>query len=304
MNEHKNTNWDLLTCEVMAPLAEMEADIHARREAVVTATTQLHKDFSDKHTAECAEMIDRIHTLQTAGDRESLSALQSLTPFLQELSDLTARDRQLNVRDGHNFNVFSLLAACGVGIGETCQSRLLKFLLEANGMHGQGSLFLWLFLKRLGIRVSDDFRKEHWTVLTEEGRIDVLLTRTYPLSVVVIENKSNWAIDQPNQLYRYWLRAIYPRTQETDRAFYEREKARFRIVYLAPDDGKVPDGQTRKRPSCLHSPLPAVLPMEVDVRTFDGFICQWLGDCIQALPPENHALREFLRQYQALCKTL
>ena len=35
MNEHKNTNWDLLTCEVMAPLAEMEADIHARREAVV-----------------------------------------------------------------------------------------------------------------------------------------------------------------------------------------------------------------------------------------------------------------------------
>ena len=91
--------------------------------------------------------------------------------------------------------------------------------------------------------------------------------------------------------HRVWERAAYQWNAELS-------------VYLAPDDGKVPDGQTRERPSCLHSPLPAVLPMEVDVRTFDGFICQWLGDCIQALPPENHALREFLRQYQALCKTL
>lgn len=64
----------------------------------------------------------------------------------------------------------------------------------------------------LGIeRFSDN---ENWTVTAEKGRVDILLKRTHPHSVIIIENKSNYANDQENQLYRYWHQEIYKTIQE------------------------------------------------------------------------------------------
>jgi len=63
--------------------------------------------------------------------------------------------------------------------------------------------------------------KGTWKVTAEEGKIDLLLKRYSPFSIVVIENKSNWACDQQNQLYRYWYNEIYKITKEVDEIFYE-----------------------------------------------------------------------------------
>lgn len=60
-------------------------------------------------------------------------------------------------------------------------------------MHGQGNSFLQLFLKHIGLDTQDG---DEWIFTAEAGRVDVMLKRFHPSSVVIIENKSNWAGDQ------------------------------------------------------------------------------------------------------------
>ncbi len=304
MQEQENINIDVLFDEVINPFVTINTDASKRQKDFIVEMEQLYCDLSSKNLSEYGNVVNDIFSLKTAEEVSYISALRDIMASLPDFAKMLDDDRNANTADGHNFNVFKLLEICHVKIDETNQSRILKFLLEPNEMHEQGNLFLKLFLKRLGISVSDDFNKERWKVDREDGQVDLLLTRESPLAVVVIENKSNWAVDRPNQLYRYWHYAIYSRTRETDGGFYERENVRFRVVYLAPNDGKMPSAQTKERPPYFPKKLPLTLPMKVDVRTFDGFIYQWLEDCKQALPPTNHALREFLRQYQMKCKTL
>lgn len=304
MNEQRNINIDGLADGVITPLVNANNKTYENYKVFISESGQLYNNSLRTHLAQYGGIVDEIHSLHVSEDKQCVSLLQELSSIFKDLSRMNDKDRRANIADGHNFNVFDLLETCGIDIGETNHSRILKFLLEPNEMHGQGSLFLKLFLKRLGISISESFDKEHWTVHREDGNIDLLLTRTKPLAVVIIENKSNWAVDQPNQLYRYWYYAIYSRTQETCRLFYEQKKAYFRMVYLAPNEGKVPSAQTKERPAYLPKELPQTLPMDVDVRTFNDFICKWFEDCIKALPQTNHAMREFLRQYQIKCKTL
>lgn len=304
MNEEKNINIDGLADCVINPLVNANHKHYECYKAFITELGRLHDNSFIKRLSQYRNIVDGIYSLQVTEDKSNMSILQDFASFFEDLSSMIDNDKRANIIDGHNFNVFGLLEMCGIGIGETSQSRILKFLLEPNEMHGQGGLFLKLFLKRLGICISENFDKERWTVHREDGNIDLLLTRAHPLAVVIIESKSNWAADQPNQLYRYWHYAIYSRTQEIDRQFYEKESSSFRIIYLAPNEDKSPSAQTKERPSYLPKNLPKTLPMDVDVRTFDDFIYQWLDDCIKALPQTNHAMREFLRQYQVKCKTL
>lgn len=304
MQEQENINIDVLFDEVINPFVTMNTEAGESQKNLIAEMEQLYCDLSSKNLSEYGNVVNDIFSLKTAEEVSYISALRDIITSLPDFAKMVDEDRRANTADGHNFNVFKLLEICHVKIDETNQSRILKFLLEPNEMHGQGNLFLKLFLRKLNIGVSDDFDKEHWKVDREDGQVDLLLTRESPLAVVVIENKSNGAVDRPNQLYRYWHYAIYSRTKETDHDFYEREKERFRIVYLAPNDGKMPSAQTKERPPYFPKTLPTILPMKVDIRTFDNFIYQWLEDCKQALPPINHALREFLRQYQMKCKTL
>ena len=120
--------------------------------------------------------------------------------------DAVRHDVELHRLDGHNFDLFSVLSRCGVKVHETAQSSLLAQWLDPRGVHGQGALFQTLFLEELGMASPGT---GVWRVATEENRVDLLLSRSIPFGMVVIENKSNWAVDQPNQLYRYWYRTIY-----------------------------------------------------------------------------------------------
>ena len=124
-----------------------------------------------------------------------------ITDFLSKWYEAKEKDNNLNHKDSHNFNILRMFHIC-----ETSHSKLLKLLLNPNGDHGQGNFFLSLFLKEMGIKEPS---QGDWKVTAEEGRIDLLLKRKEPLSIVVIENKSNRATDQPNQLYRYWNEKIF-----------------------------------------------------------------------------------------------
>jgi len=215
-------------------------------------------------------------------------------------------DERRHKEDGHNFNVFSLLKdEFGFHVKETMHSKLLKFLLDTNSSHGQGKKFLIEFLKLLEIEKAEDGK---WNVTADKGKIDgkvdVLLKRNEPTSVIIIENKPYLAEDQPNQLYRYWYYEIYCRTERADKEYYLDNKDKYRIVYLTPHKEECEE-QSLSKPADWRNPyLPKKLPMDIDQLCFDVDIQEWLENCKKVLPETNHRIREYITQFQMLCKTL
>ena len=188
-------------------------------------------------------------------------------------------ERMSNTKMGKYVNVFSLWNEFS-GISEPIHSRILHFFLSDNPMHGQGKLFLSAFLEYIG------FEKEEWIITTEEGRVDVLLRRLNPLGAVIIENKSNWAEDQPNQLYRYWYENIHKRKEDSDTDYYSKHPE-YKIVYLVPDKAKQINDNSKTRPIDYPIDLPDKLPMEPIVMDFHEDIPKWLRKCMVSVYEDN-----------------
>ena len=194
------------------------------------------------------------------------------------MKDIKA-ERMSNTKMGKYVNVFSLWNEFS-GISEPIHSRILHFFLSDNPMHGQGKLFLSAFLEYIG------FEKEEWIITTEEGRVDVLLRRLNPLGAVIIENKSNWAEDQPNQLYRYWYENIHKRKEDSDTDYYSKHPE-YKIVYLVPDKAKQINDNSKTRPIDYPIDLPDKLPMEPIVMDFHEDIPKWLRKCMVSVYEDN-----------------
>ena len=207
-------------------------------------------------------------------------------------------ERMSNTKMGKYVNVFSLWNEFS-GISEPIHSRILHFFLSDNPMHGQGKLFLSAFLEYIGFE--KDEGNEEWIITAEEGRVDVLLRRLNPLGAVIIENKSNWAGDQPNQLYRY--ENIHKREEDCCTDYYSKHPE-YKIVYLVPDEVKHISANSILRPVDYPEYLPEELPMELKVLTFHEDIPEWLGECMDKLPAENTPLRNLIAQYIEYCKQL
>lgn len=215
-------------------------------------------------------------------------------------------DNENHFKDGHNFNVFQLLRDnFGFNVQETMHSRLIKFLLDPTETHGQGDLFLMEMLKTFNVESPE---KGIWKVTAEVGRIDVLIERNYPQTIIVIENKSNWAKDQKNQLYRYWYQAIYQKTKEHAEKFYESNSYKYQMIYLVPNTNKAVESHSISKPSeytgVLFQNLPSTMPIQITIVTFNQQIQDWLSNCIAVLPEKNHRIREYIIQYQSLCNNL
>jgi hypothetical protein len=115
------------------------------------------------------------------------------------LSDWMAAKAELEAMNKASGGLFNPLLQF-IDIGETTHSALLGDLLNPQGSHGQDNLLLKSFLTLIDI---PEPSRGKWFVTVEKGRIDILLRRLKPSSVVIIENKSNHATDQKHQLYRY-----------------------------------------------------------------------------------------------------
>lgn len=218
-------------------------------------------------------------------------------------NEFVITEQKRNETEGHLFNVFALWNRLS-GIGETLHSRLLHFLLSDDPMHGQKDKFLMKFLEMADI---ENPHEGTWYVTAETGRVDVMLERKNPRSVIIIENKSNWAGDQSNQLYRYWYENMYaPEWEAYDDSHYK-------IIYLSPSADKKFDDQTCCKPpkkwflekeQCDYDKLPCKIPLEPVVWHFNDHIQKWLEQCIDALPETNQPLRNYLNQYKEYCKRL
>lgn len=114
------------------------------------------------------------------------------------------RDRALI--SGENFNLFRVIGATSDEI--KVHSALIAELLNPKGCHGQGDVFLKLFLQQVKVF---DFNMEKVSVEVEKyigaktdtsgGRLDICITNGKG-DKLVIENKI-YAGDQENQLIRY-----------------------------------------------------------------------------------------------------
>lgn len=237
------------------------------------------------------------------------NAICELSEKFIEYYKYILKDKEQHSSDGHLFNVFTLSRRY-LGIDEKLHSRLLHFLLSDDELHGQKNKFLLEFLKMTGIDNPED---GEWKITAETGgRVDVMLQRNSPHSVIIIENKSNWAGDQANQLYRYWYKNIHRCAEDFDAKYYK-DNNRYRIIYLAPNENKNYSDQTCCKPPRNHkifntdedfNSAPCRVPLQPIVWTFNRQLQEWLKRCMEILDDNNHPVREYIRQYKEYCQTL
>ena len=218
--------------------------------------------------------VFRVLRLVTEHRQDTLRSTHQLIDALSaSWCDIRRTEIERNASENHHFNPL-----CCITIKETDHSKIIGELLDPHGSHGQQSLFLDSFLDLLGIE-SDGGR---WTVAVESGgasgRVDILLRRDNPASVVIIENKVHGAQDRDGQLYRYWFHEIYSRHPHLRYDDAGTSKL-FRVVYLPPGGYARPAEWSLRRPadvSYAHCPHERV-PMEiVDCRSFQTDVAGWL----------------------------
>ncbi len=231
---------------------------------------------------------------------DKASKVKEFNPLLSEFSKIS-KDRKLkNKKESCDFNVFSFFK-----VDEPKHSSLLAFLLNPQESHGQGNLFLKSFLERLNIL---NPQSNNWTVSTEKGRIDILLTRANPHSIVIVENKSNRAVDQQFQLYRYWYHQIHKRKYQIDYTTDD-YKQKYQIIYLTPHHSKIPTDNSLSKPDKSYGlqdylNLPNKIPIEPKIWEFTKEITELLESSMKNLETENHRLKEYIFQYLELIKSL
>lgn len=221
--------------------------------------------------------------------------------LLNQFVDLRKNYRLENQAKSINLNIFNYFQP-----NETMHSKLLAMLLNPHGEHGQGNVFIHSFLNKLGIKYNSETDK--WKVTAEIGRIDILIKSTSG-HVIIIENKSNWAVDQDSQLYRYWYKEIYKPNlnKNKDPNYTLTATEKFQIVYLAPDLIKTPSEYSLKKCSSIDPENIHGLPEKLEYNhvkhwTFKDDIVDWLEEQLPFFV-QNHRLREYLLQYIELWKT-
>lgn len=214
-----------------------------------------------------------------------------LVLYLKYFQDLKLHNQQTS---------FSFNALRFFNITEPVHSVLLANLLNPNAGHGQGDLFLKEFLFQIGINVG---KTDKWIVTAEIGRVDILIKRKHPHAVVIIENKSNFANDQLNQIYRYWYKEIFLATVRLSIPIEKtKNNKNYQIIYLTPADWKKPTKNSLSKPDGYPDLLLSEVPIEPTIWLFEKQIVQWLKICIDLLPQENYRMREYVKQYIELWK--
>ena len=144
----------------------------------------------------------------------------------QENDEIKARTLR-----GEQFNIFKV---CGIDHYELQHSAIISELLNPQGSHGQGKLYLKLFMQVYGSKLPIDeieydkvrVRTEKWTE-AYDGRMDICIEYD-GLPFVIIENKL-YAKDQSIQLRKY--------KEDSDTIIKKSQhpEQKYEIVYLTLD---------------------------------------------------------------------
>ena len=178
----------------------------------------------------------------------------------------------------HDYNIFTLFH--GFSDEVNLHSNFIASLLNPNGDHYKGDLFLKLFLETCGI---DDFSIDtsRATVFKEFKHIDIYISDGK--KHIILENKV-YAKDQPTQIARY-IEAIKKEGAEDEDIY---------VLYLHPD-GKLPDNQSF---GDYHAKLLGENPsIKFKVISYSKEILEWIDRCKNEVSNITD-LNVFLSQYK------
>ena len=184
----------------------------------------------------------------------------------------------------HDYNIFTLFH--GFSDEVNLHSNFIASLLDPNGDHYKGDLFLKLFLEMCGI---DDFSIDtsRATVFKEFKHIDIYISDGK--KHIILENKV-YAKDQPTQIARYIETIQNKGAEECDRVKDED----ICVLYLHPD-GKLPDNQSFGE---YHAKLLGENPsIEFKVISYGNEILKWIDRCKNEVSNITD-LNVFLSQYK------
>ena len=223
-------------------------------------------------------------------------SINNIKKLLTEVSAISKKYEDIAKITGENFNIFNVL---GLSTREVrTHSAFIAELLNPNGSHGQGDIFLELFIKLLKDKFHSDkeekdktkivFVKENAKVIVEEsigkiagdkgGRIDIVLKNMS--HQIVIENKI-YAGDQKKQLVRYDNK--YPNAL---------------LLYLTLFEKEASDESTKKEGGSK-----LVINKDYFNITYKEDVKNWLEQCKEKAVNQP-LLRETITQYINLVKQL
>ncbi len=212
-----------------------------------------------------------------------------LCELLEDVKVLLATDYAERFKQGRDFNVFEVE---GVLSDEVRVCRLLKELLDPEGSHGQGHLFLKLFMQEvIQCNDFDETAYEGAAVTREEvidnsRRIDLVIKivgKIYPIEVKI------YAKDQEAQCYDYYE--------------YAKEKSKDSqvIIYYLTLDGHEPSDFSLKSKDKNEM----LAEDRYKCISFDKHIMNWITRCINSTELEQiYPVREILIQFRDAIKML
>lgn len=204
--------------------------------------------------------------------------------FLKQLEVIRREFKMLDERE-EKFNIFSTLYQ--PHDERRLHSRFISVLLQPNGSHGKGNLFLKHFLEISDI---DSFNCDENVLVfpresdkKENSDIDILIINRSSKQCIIIENKiyANDSITASvGQLFRYI---------EHVRQVEKIDKSNIHVIYLTLDG---------------HEPSEDSLGAHLGFKNLQNLsyvelILPWLSKCLQEVPQYPH-LRESIIQYQKL----
>lgn len=129
--------------------------------------------------------------------------------FFKEMKKFKEKQNKQKVRGLNDYNLLTTVLSADDEV--RLHSRMLHSLLDPNGLHYQGSLFLELFFDILGFK-DKKFEIEKARVELEYKHIDLHITDGK--KHIIIENKIH-ASDQESQIKRYIEKIIKPEGEDT-----------------------------------------------------------------------------------------
>ena len=242
--------------------------------------------------------------------------LQNIKSLLSQVLAISEEYEKEARKLGENYNVFNIL---GLSTREVrTHSAFIADLLNPEGLHGQGSIFLELFIEQLKIGFSfskDELKSAKIEVerhigtisdnCTEGGNIDIIIELGGKL--IIIENKI-YARDQECQLVRYYNYAINSYSKDNFILLYltldKQEASDFSTICINKDcreeserEEPIKDDLTKKEIKKLE------LNQDYFNITYHTTIKEWLKKCLKEIE-EKPFLIETLKQYINLVKQL
>lgn len=215
--------------------------------------------------------------------------IEQNTPIklLDELFKKIEKHEKETQKKGGYFNIFNILKLTTSEVG--LHGILLTELLSPKGKHGQKSLFLELFLKKVGysnlfndlIKIKVEPEKPIGEIgenLEKGGRIDIFISNRN--TCLIIENKIN-AGDQEKQLVRYDNYAA-------------KEYRSYEVIYLTLFGTAANKNSITKKDKSL------VKYKQISYKTE---IKEWLEECASKLENKN-SVKEIILQYISVIKGL